>query len=182
MFAQLAMQSPLLTAFGNKFGSNPLYWEERMDLSELNTIIVRAKSSTYVGGGQKCNPSRLGSHDLRWSHGEWSYLDSYFGGTDFIGQETIWYADTPVWAMNYYGHIKAPQLINAVEAGGIIKGALSQMYEEGRFLGGYRWQSQRGIYVDTNSGDAARFHGREAILVQGQEAYVLDYFGGLIKE
>jgi hypothetical protein len=153
-----------------------------MELNELNATIVRAKSSTYVGAGQKCDSSRLGSHDLRWSHGKWSYLDSYFGGTDFIGQETIWYADTPVWAMNYYGHIKAPQLINAVRAGEIIKSALSQMYEEGRFLGGYRWQSPQGIYVDTNSGDAARFHGREAILVQGQEAYVLDYFGGLIKE
>ena len=72
-----------------------------MDQEELNAVIVKAKTATYVGGGGKAPACRTGSHDLAWSEGEWRYLDSYFGGTDFLGQEVVWRGSEPVWAMNY---------------------------------------------------------------------------------
>lgn len=152
-----------------------------MDISELNAIIVTAKAATYVGGGSKVAPSRPGAHDLAWTQGDWRYLDSYFGGTDFLGQETLWLAGEPVWAMNYYGYIQRPDLIDAQRAGETIKAALSAMYAEGRFLGGFDWTGPHGHYRDQSKGDAAHFHGREVILVGGDEAYALDYFGGLVK-
>ena len=37
------------------------------------------------------------------------------------------------------------------------------------------------LFISGASGDAGHFHGREAILVAGTEAYALDYFGGLVK-
>ena len=37
--------------------------------------------------------------------GPFAYLDSYFGGTDFIGQEVVYFEGQPTWAMNYYGYI-----------------------------------------------------------------------------
>jgi hypothetical protein len=60
-------------------------------------------------------------------------------------------------------------------------GALSAMYTEGRFLGGFEWDGPRGRYVDASSGDVVRFHGRETITVDATIAYALDYLGGLIK-
>ena len=152
-----------------------------MNITALNDVIVRAKAATYVGGGIKASSSRPGSHDLIWSEGDWRYLDSYFGGTDFLGQETLWFRSEPVWAMNYYGHISRPDLIDAQRAGETIKAALSAMYREGRFLGGYEWAGEFGRYVDASRGDTGHFHGREAILVGSEEAYALDYFGGLVK-
>lgn len=153
----------------------------RMNAEQLNTAIVKAKAATYVGGGLPTTPSRTGSHDSSWSDGDWRYLDSYFGGTDFIGQETLWFRGEPIWAMNYYGYVRLPELIDAHKAGATIKAALSAMYQQGRFLGGFEWSGDHGTYVDRSEGDAAHFHGREVILVEGQEAYALDYFGGLIK-
>jgi len=152
-----------------------------MDIAILNDVIVRAKAATYVGGGNKVDASRPGSHDLSWAEGDWRYLDSYFGGTDFLGQETLWFKDEPIWAMNYYGYIKRPDLIDGERAGVTIKAALSSMYREGRFLGGLDWNGEYGRYVDTSRGDAGHFHGREVILVDSAEAYALDYFGGLVK-
>lgn len=152
-----------------------------MQTDELNSIIVRAKAATYVGGGTPVSASRRRSHDLTWSEGEWSYLDSYFGGTDFAGQEVLWFRGEPIWAMNYYGTIRLPELIDAERAGATIKAALSAMYRQGRFLGGFEWTGEHGTYVDRSEGDAAHFHGHEAILVDRQKAYALDYFGGLIK-
>jgi hypothetical protein len=57
-------------------------------LADLEAFVVRAKGSTYVGSGSTAESSRLGSHDLAFHSDEWLYRDSYFGGTDFLGQET----------------------------------------------------------------------------------------------
>ena len=152
-----------------------------MDIALLNDIVVKAKAATYVGGGVKSGSSRTGSHDLAWEEGEWRYLDSYFGGTDFIGQEVIWYRGTPLWAMNYYGYVTLPALIDAQRAGETIKAALSAMYATGRFLGGFEWSGPHGVYLDRSTGDVSHFRGRETIMVCGQQAYALDYCGGLVR-
>ncbi|HWA19677.1 MAG TPA: DUF5680 domain-containing protein [Devosia sp.] len=152
-----------------------------IDLAALEGFVVSAKQATYVGGGERAAASRQGSHDLVHSRGPWRYRDSYFGGTDFIGQEVVWFGDDPVWAMNYYGYITRPDLIDAAAAGTTIKAALSAMYAEDRFLGGYRWSGVHGTYTDRSEGSVAHFHGREVIAVDGVGAYALDYAGGLIK-
>lgn len=149
--------------------------------SALESFILEAKRACYVGDGRKAAPSRRGSHDLVHGRGEFAYRDSYFGGTDFQGQEVVWLGREPVWAMSYSGYVLAPELIDAARAGATIKAALSAMYAEGRFLGGFEWAGPHGVYTDTSRGDVARFSGREWISVAGVEAYALDYFGGLIQ-
>ena len=88
-----------------------------IDVGELERFVVRAKRASYVGDGERALPSREGAHDLTFADGQWSYRDSYFGGTDFIGQEVVWLMGEPVWAMNYYGYIFRPDLIDAVRSG-----------------------------------------------------------------
>lgn len=150
-------------------------------LERLNVFIVKAKAATYVGGGARSPSCRPGSHDLEFHEGAFSYLDSYFGGTDFLGQEVVYYDDEPVWAMNYYGRILEPAMITAEEAGRIIQESLSKMYEEGRFLGGFEHDTGNGVYVDTSEGDVASFTGREWITRGGVKVYELIYHGGLVK-
>jgi hypothetical protein len=152
-----------------------------MDNSELEAFIVKAKRAAYVGSGENAEPSRLGSHDLTFQDGDWSYRDSYFGGTDFLGQEAVWLKSEPVWAMSYYGYILRADLFDGERAGKTIKAALTAMYTEGRFLGRFEWEGPHGRYVDWSEGDVAHFRGREVILVGGVEAYALDYIGGLVK-
>jgi hypothetical protein len=155
---------------------------ERFSLEQLNAFIVQAKAATYVGGGAKSPPCRPGSHDLQFRDGDFAYLDSYFGGTDFIGEEVVYYQGEPVWAMNYYGHILEPTLITAAEAGQIIQTSLSKMYEEERFLGGFEHSIGNNTYFDTNEGDITSFTGKEWITCESAKAYELTYHGGLVKE
>lgn len=153
-----------------------------IDIDALHTFIVRAKAATYVGDGEKVTSCRAGSHDLRFADGEWAYLDSYFGGTDFIGEEVVYFAEKPVWAMNYYGRILRAELLTAAQAGQMIKASLSRMYQENRFLGGFEHTENDLTYVDTSEGSVDSFRGREFIR-RGQEvAYELVYHGGLIKD
>jgi hypothetical protein len=148
----------------------------------LHDFIVRAKSATYVGSGAHSTSSRPGSHDLHFSEENWLYIDSYFGGTDFIGEEAVFQAGKPVWAMNYYGYILRPELITSAEAGQIIKASLSRLYKENRFLGGFRHAEGHFTYVDTSKGDFTHFRGKEWIERDGIKAYELVYHGGLIKD
>jgi hypothetical protein len=152
-------------------------------LQELNAFIVTAKAATYVGGGEKAESCRPGSHDLIFEKAPFFYLDSYFGGSDFIGQEVVYYKGKPVWAMNYYGHILAPDLIIAAEAGKMIKESLSKMYaEEERFLGGFEHVAGDLRYTDTSQGEVSSFMGKEWIARDNVKVYELDYHGGLIKD
>jgi hypothetical protein len=151
-----------------------------MDNPSLHDFIVRAKAATYVGGGQPAPACRPGSHDLKFSDGDWSYLDSYFGGRDFIGEEVVYFQGKPVWAMNYYGRILRPELISPAQAGQVIKASLSEMYRQGRFLGGFVHKHAGFTYTDTSECNPTSFRGREFISVQGETAYELFYHGGLI--
>lgn len=148
---------------------------------QLDEFIVAAKAAGYVGDGARAKACRTGSHDLEFFHADWKYLDSYFGGTDFIGQEVVWHNDTAVWAMNYYGYILQPKRIDAQKAGEIIKQSLALLYSENRFLGGFEQVVEDFAYRDANVGDVTRFHGVEVILHEAEEVYRLDYHGGLIK-
>ncbi len=153
-----------------------------INLEQLNAFIVRAKSATYIGDGQPVEPCRLGAHDLRFSDEAWSYHDSYFGGTDFIGEEVVYLDDKPVWAMNYYGRILRDDLLTGAEAGQMIKASLSRMYKEGRFLGAFEHAEKDLTYMDTNEGDVKFFRGHETIRRGEEPAYELYYHGGLIRD
>lgn len=84
--------------------------------------------------------------------------------------------------MNYYGRILEPSLITAEEAGKIIQESLSQMYEEGRFLGGFEHATRGSTYFDSSEGDVTSFTGREWIIREDVKVYELIYHGGLVKE
>lgn len=149
---------------------------------ELHQFIVRAKTETYVGKGTKTLPYRPEAYELQYSDEDFFYLDSYFGGSDFIGQETVYYKKKPIWAMNYYGRLLDPTAISAAEAGLTIQESLTALYQEGRFLGGFEYQTQYGKYVDTSEGEISSFTGKEWIERNGMKLYELVYHGGLIRE
>ena len=150
-------------------------------LDQLQSFIVRAKAATYVGSGNKSLSHRPGSHDLEFHEGDFAYLDSYFGGADFIGQEVVYLENQPVWAMNYYGRILVPEKITGAETGQVIKKSLSILYRQGRFLGGFEHVDGRDAYFDTNEGEPASFSGKEWIERDGVHVYELVYHGGLIR-
>jgi hypothetical protein len=151
-----------------------------IDLTSLNKFIVKAKTATYVGSGQPATSCRLGSHDLEFIEGDFIYRDSYFGGQDFLGEEAVWFEKQPVWGENYYGKVIRPDLITAEETGLMIKRSLTEMYSQGRFLGGFQYFLEDLLYMDENSGNVESFNGTEEIRRHGVLVYRLYYHGGMI--
>jgi Domain of unknown function (DUF5680) len=150
--------------------------------AELQAFIVDAKLRTYVGSGSPSVSLRPASHDLECSAGDFVYHDTYFGGTDFAGEEVVYWHGRPVWAENYFGHILEPDLIDGERTGQVIKSSLSLLYAQGRFLGGFEATDGDCHYHDTSSGDAGWFQGREWIDLDGKTVYELFYHGGLVRD
>ncbi len=151
-----------------------------MDTTALHSFAIAAKKATYVGSGAPATPSRVGSHDLTFEQGPWVYRDSYFGGTDFLGQEVIWHETEPVWAMNYHGYILRADLITPTQAGTILKAALAQPQSQGRLLDTLDCPAELGHYRIASTGTISCFGGRETIHVGDVLAYALDYQGGVV--
>jgi hypothetical protein len=151
-----------------------------ISIQDLISFILLAKQATYVGGGNKLLPYRLGSHDLQFFKEDWAYHDSYLGESDFIGEEIVYHCSKVVWGMNYYGRILHPDKITSAQAGAIIQQSLSKMYQTGRFLGGFQHTVAEFSYTDTNDGDALFFTGREWIELKGEKVYQLEYHGGQV--
>jgi len=147
----------------------------------VKRFIINAKRATYVGSGQKLLSYRLGSQDLQFFDGEWAYHDSYVGENDFMGEEVVYHHKTPVWGENYFGYILKAEQITSAQAGQVIKAALTAMYAENRFLGGFEYTLDQFKYIDTSEGDFRLFRGKEWIESDGDVVYELVYHGGLIR-
>ena len=140
-------------------------------MQDLEAFIIKAKANTYVGQ----------SANLTFQEGQWRYRDTYFGGTDFLGQEVVWHDDIPVWAMNYYGRVLRNDLIDGARAGKVIRVSLTKLYAQGRFLGRFENDADGYRYVDGDHGHIESFTGVEHIFASEVEAYRLDYHGGMIR-
>jgi hypothetical protein len=155
---------------------------DNRQLALMEQFIVRAKRATYAGGGKKLLPYRLGSYDLQFKDGDWAYHDSYFGGSDFLGQEVVYFEMKPVWGMNYYGRLLRPELITVDQIGQMLMKSLTKLYEENRFLGGFEYSEGSLLYIDSNTDDVRAFQGIEQIYLNSSLVYELTYHGGLIHD
>lgn len=85
-------------------------------------FLIKAKRATYAGKGAETSSSRIESHDLIYRDGEMTYYDTYLGGERFAGEEALWIADKPYWAMNYIGRVTGENF-----SGDFLKAALLQV-------------------------------------------------------
>lgn len=74
-------------------------------IENLYNFLIEAKKQTYAKENiKKFVSTRKGSYDYEYSSNNMIYHDTYFGGTNFMGEEVVYLSDdTPIWGMNYYG-------------------------------------------------------------------------------
>ena len=102
-----------------------------MDINKIIEFILVAKKNTYAAASNKINSCRKNSHDYRYEDKNgFIYLDSYFGGECFVGEEVVWLHENPVWSMNYVGRV-----IGENFSGDFLKEVLMQVSAELPFRG-----------------------------------------------
>ena len=144
--------------------------------AERIAFLLRAKRATYAGKGAESPSSRPQSHDLHYSEGKLTYIDSYLGGSHFAGEEALGEDSQPVWSMNYIGRVTG-----APFSGDFLKAALLHVQEDSPYRGPAFYQEGDYAYACQTEGDFAWFAGHETITYQGQCIYEARFHGGLIR-
>lgn len=152
-----------------------------VDTKELAGFLSEANKSTYANkDAPQSASSRINSKDYHFEKGDLIYHDTYFGGSDFIGEEIVYKDQRPVWGMNYFGFV-LDENVDEEELYVFLREALMQEYEDvipvrgpGKFSVGDKKYS---IFV---SGDLGNFSGEERISFAGRVVYRCLVHGGFI--
>jgi len=154
------------------------------DLEKLALFLVKAKISTYASGSDEyvVTSALAVSHQLEYLEGNMLYRDIYYGGMHFIGMETVFRNELPIWGMCYYGGV-LPNSDEQHIAGmpPVLKAALRQIPLDAPYRGPRICQKDDYLYENIIDGDILSFHGTEIIGVQGQAIYRLRYSGGKVE-
>ena len=152
---------------------------------ELSAFLCEAKKKTYANqSAKKLNPSREGSVDYEYSHGQMLYHDTYFGGTRFMGEEVVYRNDqTPVWGMNYYGIMLEESLTNEV-FNQVLRPALMRVGSDDMLpvRGPREWRIGNYRYEFQVNGQLELFEGEERIFKGDRVVYILKCHGGTIQK
>lgn len=144
-------------------------------------FLINAKRRTYASEGDEASVSPLlpGSRQLEYREGALLYRDIYFGFRHFVGQETVYYDSSPIWAMGYAGGILRPE-VDADEVYEILRLALQQVTPERPYRGPDMFRSGPYSYRNETDGPLERFWGIETIIREGYAVYQLRYHGGML--
>lgn len=151
----------------------------------LIDFLLLAKRGTYAAQGDQASVTPLlnGSRQLEFLYGQWFYRDIYFGFAYFVGQETVYYANMPHWAMGYAGGLldmnSSPDQIGQVY--GFLQTALRQVEPARPYRGPSTITDDVFMYSNETFGDVTAFWGIETIMKGISPIYQLRYHGGFIR-
>lgn len=150
----------------------------------IRDFLIEAKKSTYANGtAEKIESNRLGSKDYEYKKGNMLYHDTYFGGTNFIGEEVVYIDNKIYWAMNYYG-VTLDENLGEEAMDNALRPALMQVGVSENIIpvrGPKEYKNGDFKYTFEVSGDLTNFSGIETIYKNDKKVYELKCNGGLIK-
>jgi hypothetical protein len=153
-----------------------------LPLDVLDSFLREANLHTYADKDVKRVTSlRPNSKDYHFEKDGLAYHDTYFGSTNFIGEEVVYQDSQPVWGMNYYGFTLnneiTESLFDAILRPALMSGSGGNIPVRGpkEFLNG-EWK-----YTFNTDGDLANFTGLEEISKNGEIVCRLYCHGGFIK-
>ncbi len=160
-----------------------------MDIKTFTKFLIKAKKSTYANSSiEKVEASRLGSSDYNYEeiidNKRYTYHDTYFGGTKFMGEEVV-YCDSnkPVWGMNYYG-VTLDGSLGEEAMDNALRPALMKVGEDTSVIpvrGIAKFENNGYTYIFKPSGSIEKFDGVEQIYKDNKLIYELHCSGGIIK-
>lgn len=157
---------------------------KEQELIDLHNFLIEAKKETYANENvEKVKSTRRGSHDYEYTKDNWTYHDTYFGGTDFQGQEVVYRQDdTPIWGMIYYGKT-LDESLSEEAMDKALRPALMQVGQDDviPIRGPKEFENQGYQYTFKVTGDLTSFEGEETIEKEGNKVYTLKCHGGIIR-
>ena len=153
-------------------------------MNRLEKFLIEAKKQTYANESiEKVKSTRQNSKDYEYKKENMIYHDTYFGGTNFIGEEVIYIDNEVYWAMNYYGVTLDESLVEEA-MDNALRTALMNVGKDKKVLpvrGPKEFINGEYKYTLDITGNINYFSGIERIYKNDKLIYELKCNGGLIK-
>lgn len=153
-------------------------------MDNLREFLIEAKKQTYANENiEKQISTRKESHDYEYSSNDFTYHDTYFGGTNFMGEEVVYLKEeTPIWGMNYYG-VTLDNSLSEEAIDKALRPALMKVGEDNilPLRGPKEYINGDYKYTFKVNGDLEYFEGEEIICKGDKKVYMLKCHGGTIK-
>ena len=153
-----------------------------MNKTKLTDFLLQARVKTYAGAGGQVKSVFSGSTQLEFTDNDWLYRDVYYTGRGlFMGLETVYFQDHPVWSMSYFGNFRK---LSETEVDRVLRKALLENWKTTRIWKDVEWKSGLYQYICTPDfeGSIDELAGMEKIYKNGKEVYFFFFAGGLIEK
>lgn len=151
-----------------------------MDKKNLLNFLIKARSETYASGGGKVKPAFEGAYQFEYKEKDWLYRDFYnLGNAIFMGLETVYLKEKPVWSNCYFGNFKG---MTEVEIDEILRKALIENKDKARLWYKVNWKKRNFTYTCIPDGTYGidEISGSEEIYKGNERVYFFYYAGGFI--
>lgn len=149
-----------------------------MDKEKLIDFLIKARSKTYAGNAGKVTSAFKDSFQLEYKEDYWFYRDVYNNGNRlFMGFETVYFQDKPVWSMSYYGNF---QKLSEIEIDKILRKTLIDNKNKTRLWQNIKYNFDNYRYICEASGSIDELNGTETIYRDDKTVYFFYYAGGYI--
>lgn len=150
-----------------------------IDKKKLTDFILTARTKTYAGNVGEVKPLLAGSKQFEFSDSDWLYRDVYNQGNGkFVGLETVYYQNKPIWSMSYYGNFEK---MSEEGADAVLRKALIDNWDKVRLGNNVTYEMDDGfVYENAGSGNIDEVEGSEEITQNGKVMYYFYYAGALI--
>lgn len=152
-------------------------------MDKLYDFLIEAKKQTYANANtEKVQPSRIGSKDYEYKKDTMTYHDTYFGGTNFMGEEVVYIDnETPIWEMNYYG-VTLDETLTEEAVDKALRPALMLVGQKDVLpvRGPKEYINEEYKYTFEVDGNLECFTGTETIYKNDKPVYILKCHGGKI--
>lgn len=147
-------------------------------MNEILNFLLTARTKTYAGQGGDVEPALAGSKQLEYSEGDYLYRDIYYvGERAFLGIETIYFQNKPVWNMVYRGEWN-PADITDDEIREHLPAALIANASTARTNQKVEWTDGDYRYLCEGEGELENFSGQETLFKNNHPAHIVVYHSG----
>lgn len=151
-----------------------------MNKADFVEVLLRASKTGYSSPNAVVKDQPDGAYEIIYEENKWLFIDYWFGGNPFSGQESVSYAGKAMWAMQYRGGVPENASVAHEEVFSFLKKALAQCSADEPLRGPAEFAEDGWYYTNTWSHDLSEFTGHEEITYKGEIVHITDYFGGLV--
>lgn len=150
------------------------------DIERIVPFLLEANRVGYASDKLQVETLDDGTHQIVFEQGENRFVDVWWGGNPFAGQESVAVGGKVLWAMQYRGWMESGFEELSSDTFVFLRHALKECSAEEPLRGPKEFKEADWLYANSWGYNLENFHGKEQIWKASKHIYTCNYFGGAV--